>query len=191
MNTLSHVFLRPISQPSPVLYCNIGGSVSSFGPCAVASRHGEYRLSALGTTSWGSSPGPVASVFDLEELHFNAQGTIGPPGVVCRVKFAPNLLESQSAFGPTTLDINFDHMHDLLASDDLDGRAMLEEQHPMLKLKCLLLTLSISSAKLTTSSLASGREPSNLVSYFGSASASKPELRATYHSVTVLLTQRG
>lgn len=67
--------IQASSQPSPILDCNDCGSVSFFGPRAVTSRHGEYRLFALGTTSWRSSPGPVASTFDLKELHFNARNT--------------------------------------------------------------------------------------------------------------------
>ena len=81
--------------------------------------------------------------------------TIGPPGVICCVKFASHLLESQVAFWPSTLDITVGPMHHMLASEDLDGKARLEGQRPLLELECLLLSLSISPAKLTASSLGS------------------------------------
>ena len=104
--------------------------------------------------------------------------TIGPPGVVCRVKFASHLLESQVAFWPSTLDITVGPMHHMLASEVIDARARLEGQRPLLELECLLLSLSISSAKLTASSFGSRRVTSNLVSYFGSASASQPGFKS-------------
>ena len=160
MNTAISSVLTANSQPSPIIYGDNGGSVSSFGSRTVASRYDEFRLSALGTTSWQSSPGPVASNFDLKELHVNALST---------TKASWNRLSSQTRISlaripSSTVTIKARYnCWPYARHASCDGRAMLEEQHPVLKLECLLVILSISPAELTTSSFGSERVTSNLV----------------------------